>query len=61
MQPTWRQRLSQKARPLPPKPETKPSVIADIDVACFVSHGSHGIVDLEATKTVIGDKLVKEL
>ena len=60
MQPTWRQRLSLKARPLPPKPETKPSVIPDTDVACFASHGSHGIVDLGATKTVIGDQLVKE-
>ena len=28
---------------------------------CFASHGSFGIVDLGATKTVIGSKLVPEL
>ena len=28
---------------------------------CFASHGSHGIVDLGATKTVIGSELVSDL
>ncbi len=31
------------------------------DVACFASHGSFGVVDLGATKTVIGSELLQDL
>jgi hypothetical protein len=34
---------------------------SEFEPACFASHGSLGIVDLGATKTVIGSKLVPEL
>ena len=32
-----------------------------VDVACFASHGSYGVVDLGATKTVIGSELLQDL
>ena len=32
-----------------------------VDIACFASHGSYGVVDLGATKTVIGSELLQEL
>ena len=31
------------------------------DIACFATYGCHGVVDLGATKTVIGSNLVREL
>ena len=61
MLPTWRTRLVQRARPDDIKPETTAVVPPEPEVACFASHGSHGIVDLGATKTVIGGNLVKGL
>ena len=32
-----------------------------LEVACFATHGSFGVVDLGATKTVIGSSLVPDL
>jgi hypothetical protein len=61
MLPTWRMRLVQRPRPDDIKPETTAVVPPEPEVACFASHGSHGIVDLGATKTVIGGNLVKGL
>ena len=42
-------------------PASCTSAEAKPEPTCFASHGSLGIVDLEATKTVIGSKLVPEL
>lgn len=47
----------------PPCHDDKPSQTPAIPLSetCFATHGSYGVVDLGATKTVIGSHLVKDL
>jgi hypothetical protein len=42
-------------------PDRRQCTFPEPELTCFASHGSFGIVDLGATKTVIGSKLVPEL
>ena len=56
--PDWRLRLQQRAHP--PVHTITPEM-PELDSVCFASHGSFGIVDLGATKTVIGSNLVSGL
>eukprot|EP00435_Cladocopium_sp_Y103_P018074 s4573_g4.t1 len=55
-----RARLADRAKMSVPMPVPSPLRDAESEV-CFASHGCLGIVDLGATKTVIGSNLVKEL
>ena len=59
--PPWRHRLKQRALGQASMEPSKSLVPADAEPTCFASHGSYGIVDLGATKTVMGSKLVPEL
>ena len=56
-----RRRLKNRLAACSAEPNFKETDLPSVDVACFASHGSLGIVDLGATKTVIGSKLVPEL
>lgn len=56
-----RRRLKNRLAACSAVPNSKDTDLPSVDVACFASHGSLGIVDLGATKTVIGSKLVPEL
>ena len=53
-----RQRLRKH---LTSSPDRRQCTFPEPEPTCFASHGSFGIVDLGATKTVIGSKLVPEL
>eukprot|EP00435_Cladocopium_sp_Y103_P033798 s1269_g8.t1 len=56
-----RARLAIRAKGAVTRPEVKLPSEIESDEVCFASHGCLGIVDLGATKTVIGSNLVKEL
>ncbi len=46
---------------LPRRDALKPLSNSETEPVCFASHGSYGVVDLGASKTVIGTKGVQEL
>ena len=51
-----------KKSPVPPVVSmTNPQVETSDDVICFATHGTHGVLDLGASKTVIGSEFVPSL
>ena len=56
-----RERLANRVRTCMHNSPTPATTDAEGATACFASHGSYGIVDLGATKTVIGSELVPDL
>ena len=56
-----RERLRQRMLAMQPQPNRTESNAPEIASACFATHGSFGVVDLGATKTVIGSQKIGEL
>ena len=58
---SWRQRLHQRAHPSGATTEPENPAVTEPESIGFASHGSSGIVDLGATKTVVGSDRVPGL